>query len=102
MSKVLEFPTSERKAEAILQQLESSAEGLEEGYAELDSLHAELHEAEQIAEKQEQAYNTLMKEYRNYVDPATIPFVLVQYCSDARIKIDGETVRFEFEDEDES
>ena len=39
MSKVIEFPTSERKAVALLQQLESGAEDLEELYQTLDALH---------------------------------------------------------------
>ena len=49
MVKIIEFPTKERKAENILQQLEAGSMQLEEMYDKLDSLHEMLHKAEEEA-----------------------------------------------------
>ena len=73
MSKVIEFPTSERKAVTILQQLESGAEDLEELYQVLDDLHRQLHDTEESAELVEATYNKNMREYVKHVPIAEVP-----------------------------
>jgi hypothetical protein len=101
MSKVIEFPTSERKAVALLQQLESSAEDLEELYQTLDALHAQLHEAEETAERVEATYNKNMREYVKHVPIAEVPLVLMQYSSEARMSMSEDLqVSFSFEGEE--
>ena len=90
MSKVLEFPVSERKAVTILQHLESGAEELEELYEVLDEIHRQLHEAEERATVLEAQYNTSMREYLKHVDIKDVPLILMQYSSEARISMDGE------------
>ena len=101
MSKVIEFPTSERKAVAILQQLESGAEDLEELYQTLDALHAQLHEAEETAERVEATYNKNMREYVKHVPITEVPLVLMQYSSEARMSMGEDMqVTFSFEGEE--
>ena len=101
MSKVIEFPTSERKAVALLQQLESGAEDLEELYQTLDALHSQLHEAEESAEKVEATYNKNMREYVKHVPISEVPLVLMQYSSEARMSMnDDKQVTFSFEGEE--
>ena len=101
MSKVLEFPTSERKAVTILQQLESGAEDLEELYQTLDILHKKLHDTEESAELVEATYNKNMREYVKYEPIAEVPLVLMQYSSEARMSMtDDKQVTFSFEGEE--
>jgi hypothetical protein len=101
MSKVIEFPTSERKAVSLLQQLESGAEDLEELYELLDNLHSQLHKAEESAEKIEATYNKNMREYVKHVPIDEVPLVLMQYSSEARMSMnDDKQVTFSFEGEE--
>lgn len=101
MSRVLEFPTSERKAVTILQQLESGAEELEELYATLDELHRQLHDAEETATVLENNYNTNIREYVKHVDISEVPLVLMQYSSEARISMNDDVITFTLADKEE-
>ena len=101
MSKVIEFPTSERKAVTILQQLESGAEDLEELYQVLDDLHRQLHDTEESAELVEATYNKNMREYVKHVPIAEVPLVLMQYSSEARMTMnEDKQITFSFEGEE--
>ena len=101
MVKILEFPTKERKAENILQQLEASTLQLEEMYNRLDSLHEMLHKAEEEASCLEEKFNQDIKEYAKYVAVGDIPVRLVQYASEANIVVDADGMQFSFEWENE-
>ena len=103
---VINFPTQERKADNILQQLEAGVVELEEAYTRIDSLHEMLNKAESEATVMETVYNENIKEYAKYVSVGEIPLRLVQYSSDANIKItsEGEEINISFDwenDEDE-
>jgi len=97
MVKILEFPTKERKAENILQQLEAGSMQLEEMYDKLDSLHEMLHKAEEEASCMEAKFNEDIKEYAKYVAVGDIPVRLVQYSSEANIIVDAEGMQFSFD-----
>jgi hypothetical protein len=97
MVKILEFPTKERKAENILQQLEAGSMQLEEMYDKLDSLHEMLHKAEEEASCMEAKFNDDIKEYAKYVAVGDIPVRLVQYSSEANIVVDAEGMQFSFD-----
>lgn len=97
MVKILEFPTKERKAENILQQLEAGIMQLEEMYDKLDSLHERLHKAEEEASCMEAKFNDDIKEYAKYVAVGDIPVRLVQYSSEANIVVDAEGMQFSFD-----
>ena len=97
MSKVLKFPTSERKAVTLLQQLESAAKDLEELYEVLDDLHRQLHDTEEEAEHIEAEYNKNMREYVKHVPIAEVPLELMQYSSEAIL---GKGMTFSFEGEE--
>jgi hypothetical protein len=97
MVKILEFPTKERKAENILQQLEAGSIQLEEMYDKLDSLHEMLHKAEEEASCMEAKFNDDIKEYAKYVAVGDIPVRLVQYSSEANIVVDAEGMQFSFD-----
>jgi hypothetical protein len=97
MVKILEFPTKERKAENILQQLEAGSMQLEKMYDKLDSLHEMLHKAEEEASCMEAKFNDDIKEYAKYVAVGDIPVRLVQYSSEANIVVDAEGMQFSFD-----
>lgn len=97
MVKILEFPTKERKAENILQQLEAGSMQLEKMYDRLDSLHEMLHKAEEEASCMEAKFNDDIKEYAKYVAVGDIPVRLVQYSSEANIVVDAEGMQFSFD-----
>ena len=97
MVKILEFPTKERKAENILQQLEAGSMQLEGMYDKLDSLHEMLHKAEEEASCMEAKFNDDIKEYAKYVAVGDIPVRLVQYSSEANIVVDAEGMQFSFD-----
>ena len=97
MVKILEFPTKERKAENILQQLEAGSMQLEEMYDRLDSLHEMLHKAEEEASCMEAKFNDDIKEYAKYIAVGDIPVRLVQYSSEANIVVDAEGMQFSFD-----
>lgn len=103
---VINFPTQERKADNILQILEASVLELEEAYDRLDSLHEMLEKVESETTVMEAVYNENIKEYANYVPVGEIPLRLVQYASEANIKITSANaenleVTFNWEPEDE-
>jgi len=97
MVKILEFPTKERKAENILQQLDAGSMQLEKMYDKLDSLHEMLHKAEEEASCMEAKFNNDIKEYAKYVAVGDIPVRLVQYSSEANIVVDAEGMQFSFD-----
>jgi hypothetical protein len=100
---VVNFPTQERKAENILQMLEAGVLELEEAYDRIDSLHEMINKAESEATVMETVYNENIKEYAKYVPVGEIPIRLVQYSSEANIKItaDGEEINISFDWEKE-
>lgn len=101
MGNVIEFPTTEKTTNTLLNRLESEAENLEELYVSLEELHGTLHETEIEADKREKAYNVLMNDYANLVGPENIPHTLLQYCSTAKISANAEELQYVFEVESE-
>lgn len=95
-SNVLAFPAVEKSAETLLARLESQAESLEQKYVLLEELHGSLHDAEQEAECMEQRYNEVMQDYAKIVGTENIPRVLLEYCSNARVDVNADTLEYIF------
>ena len=85
MSKILEFPTTGRKSEVLREQLLKQTTSLDEMYEELDDLHAQLHDLEELASLSEKHFDIVLKQYVALVGVGNLEVELLGYSQNTKV-----------------
>jgi hypothetical protein len=100
MSNITKFPTKEVKAASLHQRLTDLMDTLDEKYAELDTLHADLHTSEIVATELETELDILLKQYVPLVGIESVDPMLLTYSTNVKVTETEEGIQLEWLGED--
>ena len=85
--------------ERIRDQLYERVAELEDRYKRIDKVHQELNFLESESVDKEAEFNQLLKKYMAMKPAEHIEIVFIQYSTDARVRLDGESLRIDMDGE---